>query len=207
MLYIPTEPETLFASAFSPDPNRTDCIPGIYKSTDGGATWSITSLQHVADLGWGPKFMIDNQSGQFMYAAGQDANNNYNLFATQDGGETWKVVLNRQCIAIGVNSENGSQVYCIEWDGRLSASTDAGSNWRNLALSGNPSSYGMRVYATNSKVLIGKKGVFLSTDGGNSWKSSSAGLGAGILVLKINPAGIGNLYLQEGLCSNHESIV
>jgi tetratricopeptide (TPR) repeat protein/photosystem II stability/assembly factor-like uncharacterized protein len=201
----PTEPETLFASVFSPDPNRTDCVPGIYKSTDGGATWNITSLQHVADLGWGPDFMIDNQNGQFMYAAGKDANGNSKLYASQDGGETWKVVLDQQCVGIGVNSENGTQVFCIDWYGKLLTSTTAGSNWRTLSLPGNPSDIGMRVYATNNKVLVGTKGVFLSTDGGNSWKSSSAGLGAGILELKINPSGFGDLYLLEGLCSNKQN--
>jgi tetratricopeptide (TPR) repeat protein/photosystem II stability/assembly factor-like uncharacterized protein len=193
----PKEPETLFASAFSPDPNRTDCIPGIYKSTDGGATWNITGLQHVANLGWGLSFAIDDQNGQFMYAAGMDSASNDAFYASQDGGETWKAVLNQQCTGMGINSENGAEVFCIPWWGELKASSNAGASWRTLTFSGNRFDGDMPVYATNSKILIGTKGVYLSIDGGDSWKSTSAGLGAGYLELKVDPNG--KLYLQEGL--------
>src|SRR5262245_166175 len=67
---------------------------GIYKSTDGGATWTRSGLkdsEHIA------KILIDPRDSKVVYVASQgplwSPGGDRGLYKTTDGGKTWNAVL------------------------------------------------------------------------------------------------------------------
>ena len=140
----PTDPRTVFAAVATPAVNGVNGGNGVWKSTDGGATWAnttpaITTTEDYTDL------VMDATNPLILYAAvgtaGGSASNG--VYKTIDGGTTWAAsaswngaVNSRISLAIGVsdtkvlvasvaNPATGKLKY-------LQRSTDGGASWSNL---------------------------------------------------------------------------
>jgi photosystem II stability/assembly factor-like uncharacterized protein len=142
----PNDPNRLFVAAlghpYGPNPER-----GIYRSTDGGRTFTPV-LQKNENTG-GNDVDIDPSNPQVVYAnlwesrqgpwenaAWTAAGENTGIFKSIDGGATWK---------------------------QLSGGLPAGANQANLAIApSNP----RRLYATVASQGVG---LYRSDDGGDSW--------------------------------------
>ena len=162
---------TLYATASS---------PGVYKSIDGGGTWSSAGLD--GETPWGLTV-----NGGTVYAG-----LNGSLLETDDGGATW------QPVGTGPNLPDGdvvsdpkdpSTLYGIG-DGVVK-SVDGGRTW-SLADDGVVSTLipSLTLQPDSSDVLYaGSYGtVFKSTDGGRSWLRGETELGTGAIVaLAVDP--------------------
>ncbi len=122
---------------------------GIYKSTDGGAHWQNMGLHDSASIG---RIAIDpsNPNRVFAAATGHVARSvsQRGLYRTDDGGQTWKLVLAPTtpmtgAVDVAINPANPNIVYATMWDHK-----------RNN---------GARVYGG-----VGS-GLFRSSDGGDTW--------------------------------------
>ncbi|MDQ6718882.1 MAG: glycosyl hydrolase, partial [Gemmatimonadota bacterium] len=176
---------------------------GIYKSVDGGKSWTNMGLRHSEHIG---RILIDPRNSDVVYAAAQGplwkGGGDRGLFKTTDGGKTWTKILAGDNDWTGVNDvqldpRNPDVLVATTWQrvrrtyayvagGPGSAvwrSTDAGKTWTK-SQSGFPSVDLGRIGLTRSpadpdviyaiaEAANGKGGFFRSRDGGASWERMS----------------------------------
>lgn len=124
---------------------------GIYKSTDGGATWQSKGLPDIGSVG---KIVLDpnNDNTAFVGAMGPLFRNSINrgVYKTTNGGDSWQQVLfvsdSTGVIDMAIHPTNGNTVYAASWErirrpnnrqyggitSGIHRSTDGGSNWTEL---------------------------------------------------------------------------
>jgi photosystem II stability/assembly factor-like uncharacterized protein len=148
---------------------------GVFKSTDGGASWRDASAglteSYVFDLA------IDQHRPATLYAATDGG-----VYKSQDGGGSWRktsmppgVEGRDAAVSLALHPRN-SQVIYAGTDDSVYKSGDAGATWRKVKTA-------RRVFAIvldpkrPATVYAGSgAGVFKSTDAGRSWKPRNVGL-------------------------------
>ena len=128
---------------------------GVYKTVDGGKTWTNTGLKdgwQISDICVDPK----NPDRAFAAVLGHPYGPNVTrgLFRTLNGGKSWEKVLytdeNTGATAVEIDPTNPKTVYCSLWSARQAP-------WENGLWQGKTS------------------GLFKSTDGGATWKPINDG--------------------------------
>jgi photosystem II stability/assembly factor-like uncharacterized protein len=147
----PSNPDVVYVAAqgalHGPSEER-----GIYKSTDGGATWK--KILYVDENTGCADLSMDMNNPRILYAAMWDHRRQpweirsggpgSNLYKSTDGGETWTKLTKglpaeKGKMAIEVSRANGEKVYAlIESDtqkeqGGLFVSDDAGKSWNRIS--------------------------------------------------------------------------
>ena len=174
---------------------------GIYKSVDGGKTWSHVWKQEgqIGTMTVHPK----NPDIAFAAVLGHafGPNPERGVYRTTDGGRTWKQVLKKDADTgasdVALDPSNPNIVFAGLWQARrrpwemtsggpgssLWVSRDGGDKWEQLTGGGLPEgiwgkvgvavapSDGRRVYAL---IEAEKGGLFRSDDGGESWTLATA---------------------------------
>jgi photosystem II stability/assembly factor-like uncharacterized protein len=129
---------------------------GIFKSMDGGKTWTHIGLNDVQQVG---RLIVHPTNPDIVIVAGlghpYGANEMRGVFRTKDGGKTWEKVLyinhNTGCIQVEFDPTNPDIIFADMWEHQEGP-------WENASFSG-PNS-----------------GLFKSVDGGNAWKKLTQGL-------------------------------
>jgi photosystem II stability/assembly factor-like uncharacterized protein len=175
---------------------------GLYKSIDGGASFSRVGLQtseHIA------KIVIDPRRSNTVYVAAQGPlwkpGGARGLFKTTDGGKTWKAVLqiseNTGVTDVLLHPRNPDVVYAVAYQRRrhvwtlidggpesgLHRSTDGGQTWRKIYKGlpeGDKGRIGLAISAIDPDVLYAtveatrdESGFFRSENGGENWSKRS----------------------------------
>jgi len=94
---------------------------GVYRSTDGGKTWSHLGLEDTRNIG---KVRIHPEDPDTAYVAAlghaHGPNPTRGIFRTRDGGKTWKKVLSRGTkaggIDLSIDPRNPRIVYATLWE-------------------------------------------------------------------------------------------
>jgi photosystem II stability/assembly factor-like uncharacterized protein len=131
---------------------------GVYKSIDGGRSWSNVGLKQSEHIG---KIVIDPRDSDTVYVAAQGPlwgpGGDRGLFKTTDGGKTWAKILNIDehtgCTDIVQDPRNPDLLIAATYQRRRHVWT---------LINGGPGS-----------------GVHRSTDGGKTWKKVTAGIPGG----------------------------
>lgn len=185
------------------DPNNPNLIyagtnQGVYKSTDGGNTWTATSLSGVNSPN--PVYIaLDPSNTSTLYATLEGG-----FYKSTDGGVTFTQSDGPAPgfnTVMAVDPTNSNIVYGGLIGGwSISKSTDGGATWTPL--------FGCCSFVTSSllidpndpqTVYLGgggfSPGLFKTTDGGATWTNGSTGLtGVSIRSIAIDPNNPNTLY-------------
>jgi photosystem II stability/assembly factor-like uncharacterized protein len=172
---------------------------GVYRSDDGGASWTNVGLKHSEHIG---RIVIDPRDTNVVYVAAQgplwNSGGDRGLYKTTDGGKTWNRILSiseHTGIAdVAMDPVDPDFLYASAWQrerkqytlvngGQESAvyrSTDAGKTWikTNRGLPGGDlGRIGFSVSRADHNVVYAeveasgnKGGIFRSTDRGATWE-------------------------------------
>jgi photosystem II stability/assembly factor-like uncharacterized protein len=150
---------------------------GVYKSTDGGTTWSaMNSGLRGAVIA----LAVDPLSSGVLYASAGGG-----VFKSMDGGASWSSAgLMQASYMLAIDPQDTSTIYAATSSG-LFQSTDAGATWQDLlstpvyAVAVSPQRAGTLYAGTDG-------GPLASTDGGASWSPIPGGPDH-IRVLALDP--------------------
>jgi photosystem II stability/assembly factor-like uncharacterized protein len=155
----PFVPGTAYAAAF----------PRVFKTTDSGETWSLTST-----LSSGVNaFTADPSRQDVLYAATGSAG----VFKSVDGGSHWTAVnqglTDLQVLSLGIDAK-GKTLYAGTGGG-VFRSDDGGSRWKNTSALPDPFPFvwTLAVDPHRPKTVYARSGNSLAktTDGGGHWTS------------------------------------
>ncbi|MEZ0326981.1 MAG: glycoside hydrolase [Fimbriimonas sp.] len=153
----PSRPDTIYVGCGEglqrPDLSVGD---GMYKSTDGGKTWTHLGLRDGQQIG---SIIVDPRNPDRLFVAvlghPYGPNPERGVFRSLDGGKNFEKVLykdeNTGAIALSFDPRNANTIYADLWAGRQGP-------WENGSWKG-PNS-----------------GLYKSTDGGTTWRQLTKGL-------------------------------
>ncbi|MDW8354022.1 MAG: hypothetical protein RMK57_05775 [Bryobacterales bacterium] len=226
VLVHPSDPDTVWVGAlghaFGPHPER-----GVFLTRDGGRTWHKTLYidEHhgVSDMDVDPRnpnivfaAMWKFERKPWTHTSGSEQGG---VFRSHDGGQTWKKLekgLPKLMGRIGVKvaPSNPRVVYVIaeSKDGTLFRSDDGGDSFRKVSDDREIVSRGfyyadLRVDPSNENRLYAlATRLFLSVDGGKTWKSITGGTHVDYHALWIDPVNPKRLWQGNdgGLAVSHD---
>lgn len=194
----PTNDDTVWVGTGEGNP-RNDVIPGagVYKSTDGGKTWTKVGLEKTRTI---TRLVIDpkNPNHVLVAALGDSfaASEDRGVYVTDDGGKTWTKTLylsdRSGASDLAMDPGNPNVVYAGMWhferkpwttesggtDDGLYKSTDGGKTWKQLSGNGLPAGtlgrIGLAIAPSNPNrvyaTIEASKGVlWRSDDAGATW--------------------------------------
>jgi photosystem II stability/assembly factor-like uncharacterized protein len=176
----PSDPDVIYVGSGEgmqrPDLTTGD---GIYKSTDGGETWTHLGLRDGQQI---PQIIVDPSDPQRVFVAvlghPYGPNEERGVFRSTDGGRSFEKVLYKDedtgAAEVAFDPSDPRTVYAVLWEARQGP-------WENGVFSG-PGS-----------------GLFKSTDGGTSWRRIGEGLptgeeGLGRIGIGIAPSEPSRIY-------------
>lgn len=173
----------------------------MWKSTNGGGTWTVQNLGNLLDSNnTALSIAVAPTSQDTAIVSMAPIYHRARLFRTTNGGSSWNDVTgttpDRYPIDLAIDPKDSKTMYVTFGgfgSGHLFKTTDAGSTWSDVtgtlpdiptsAVAVDPSNTN-NVYAGNDL------GVYLSTDGGTTWAPFSTGLPDAVIVadLVISPS-------------------
>ncbi len=173
---------------------------GVYKSGDGGKTWTHLGLNETRHI---PRIVIHPSNANVVYVAAQGnlwaPSEERGVFKTTDGGKTWSKVLyinpDTGVTDLVMDSMNPDTLYAAAYQRRRTAfgmngggpgsaiyrTTDGGATWKKLS-NGLPKTnlgrIGLDVYRRNGNIVYAtvesdESGLYRSEDKGENWVKMS----------------------------------
>ncbi|HEX3865108.1 MAG TPA: hypothetical protein VHV78_00095, partial [Gemmatimonadaceae bacterium] len=200
----PSSPRTVWAGTGEANTRQSSSWgDGVYKSVDGGATWTSTGLKETRSIG---RIVVDPTNENVVYVAAQGhlwgPNAERGVFKTSDGGRSWTKVLfvdeNTGATDLAIDPTNSQVLYAATYQRQRAAwgfngggpgsgiykTTDGGATWAKLT-KGLPSvdmgRIGISVYAADPRVVYAtieakapNAGIYRTLDAGATWEKTSS---------------------------------
>lgn len=171
----------MYVPAISPhDPNLlfVACdMGGVYRSADGGASWTIFDKRQLRDCAGCP-ILFHPRNSAVLYAAPEGA-----FKTSADHGVTWSVLCDdppwrgMPCTALEIDDDHSELMFAGTSEAAY-RSVDGGRSWSGCnGVSGKIADI-VSIAAHKMFLIATSEGVFRSTDRGVSWHRSDAGLPA-----------------------------
>jgi photosystem II stability/assembly factor-like uncharacterized protein len=169
---------------------------GIYRSTDGGMSWTALTSGLPVDA-WGRvnvrTLAMSQENPAVMYAGmteagGQGNTENAGLYVTDNGGASWRGLARDmagksvQAIALSTSVGIGTATVCVGANDGIYCSGDQGQTWSRLGWRGVETRITCLTFSpvATGTLYVGTDGYGLygTVDGGASWKEMNEGLGS-----------------------------
>jgi hypothetical protein len=171
----PSSPNVVYAATGEDTPGWAPSFPGVgvYKTTDGGADWDLTSPISSTRC---TRVLVHPANPNILYVAGDSG-----LHKSTDGGATWTTVLNGHASDALLDPNTPNTLYVAIWGSGVFKSIDAGTTWVQLTnglLTGSAADWiklAMGLGGTDGTAyLLAKMGadsglIFESSDAGATW--------------------------------------
>lgn len=180
IVVAPSDTKTLYVGSGEAD-MRSDIAygNGMYKSADGGKTWTHIGLEDTRQIG---AIVVDPHDANVVYVAAlghqYGPNAERGVFKTTDGGKTWSKVLykdeNTGAIDLSIDPQHPGTLYAALWQTRRPP-------WNTYPPSNGPGS-----------------GLYKTTDGGMTWTQLTNGLPkkVGRVGVAVAPSDPTRVYAQ-----------
>jgi photosystem II stability/assembly factor-like uncharacterized protein len=200
-----SDPSIVWAGSGEPNNRNTSSWgAGVFKSTDGGDSWTLMGLADTQHIG---QIEIDPRNPNVVYVAALGhlwgPNQERGLYKTTDGGKTWTrpLFINEDTgvVDVKVDPQSPDTVYAAAYQRRRAAfgfngggpgsalykSTDGGATWKKLtnklpyANGGDTGRIGIALYRKDPRIVYveveypGGGGMFRSDDRGETWTKMS----------------------------------
>ena len=191
------DPNTIYASGY-----RWESSLGyltVYKSTDGGATWTTMKVSGGASSISPGGMAVFPTNPNVVYVGGglyNSPNYTYKVYKTENGGASWQDVtgpINATPTAFLFDPASSQKVY-VATLGKVYRTTNGGAAW--TASNGYAYANALSLDPLNTSILYGAYNdqVYKSLDGGANWASLANGLKGTGNDVEVLPAGAGILY-------------
>jgi len=200
---------------------------GVYRSTDGGASWKNMGLRESKQIA---RILIDPIDREVVYVAALGdlwrAGGDRGIYKTVDGGLTWTKVLDAGQDAGGtelvMDPSNHKVIYAATYQRRRASfgfngggpnsgiwkTTDAGRTWTRLSQglpAGSLGRIGLDVFRANPNIVYARVehekegGVYRSDDAGRSWRKMGSHNGRPMYfgIIRVDPINELRIYLPE----------
>src|SRR3954452_19784455 len=200
----PSNPRVIYAGSGEAD-MRSDIAQGngMYKSADGGRTWSRIGLTDSQQIG---RVLVDPRNPDVVYVAAlghpYGPNAERGVFRSHNGGRSWQKILfkdeNTGAVDLAFEPGNPEVIYAALWQtrrtpwhiyppssgpgGGLYKSTDGGGHWTQITGHGfpdRPGRIGLAVAPSQPRRVYAMVdvpdagGVYRSDDAGTTWTHAS----------------------------------
>ncbi len=199
----PDQPQIVYCATRGPSNGDKPPWKGvIYRSTDGGASWSVSlaNLGGVSYQDWIYALAISATQPEVLFAAAHE----HGPLRSQDGGKSWEILsngisnLSTRGIVVGSSAATARTVYTGVWTkSGVFKSTNLGDEWtlQDKGVSGSQI-YGMDMPTNQTEqvyLATFNKGVVKTNNGGDSWYT--AGLRTNpVAVVRVNPGDSRQVY-------------
>ncbi len=190
-----------FHTNWSPSFSRDD---GVYKTTDGGASWTKVGLEYLSIT----SLAMDPGNPNTLYACDSQG-----IYKTTDGGKSWNSLnagFKNENVTSMVMSPTAPHILWVGTSAGLYKTSDGGNSW--IPVSGswfNPFVTAVAVHPANPSIICAGtagNGFQLSRDGGNTWTLQNHGLnGAQIWGMAADPHNANLLYAATWGAGIHKS--
>ncbi len=205
-------PDILYAGTGDPNISGFPFIgDGLYKSIDGGETWSYSGLEEVGIIS---RIIVHPANSEIIYAGAMglpfERNEHRGLYKSTDAGGTWEQVLfiddDAGVIDLESDPENPDVVYAAVWnrirnnhesvvsglDAGIWKTTDGGSTWTELSVGlpgGAQSRISIEMHPENPDILyagyvgtaLSFNGLYKTVNAGSNWSSIDIGPVDGVM--------------------------
>ena len=153
MAIAPSNSKIIYVGTGDSAPRNTVVTgEGMYKSTDGGKTWTFIGLGETHIISW---IVVDPSNPDVLYVAALGhlfaPNPDRGVFKSTDGGKTWNKILyvddDTGAISMAMDPSNPHVVYASMWQmsrrhwtfssggpgSGIYKTTDGGANWTNIS--------------------------------------------------------------------------
>jgi len=181
MAISPSHPDIIYVG--TGEPQLRDCVSwgdGMYKSTDGGQTWTHIGLKNSRNIS---RVRVHPTNPNLVYVSvignAFGPSKDRGVYRSEDGGKNWRQITNPleiKKLTLYKIVALDSTVWVVGQKGNYFYSEDGGISWKNPE-DGTNTKFWLRDMAfsdAGTGWAVGSRGTIIKTeDGGKSWKMLS----------------------------------